>query len=261
MPFRTCSTKCNDRSRDQRSKRCRECAMLQFDDIQHFLLTRTPALAARYEFLTFRKPASARAWLSGLIDKVGTGKSVGSASPDSRWVSIAFTWSGLRALGVNEASLATFPEEFRQGMAARAEVLGDTGANHPNHWVDGLPSPDLHAIVILFARNVAERDRCVWEHQQYAARFPSVEALSTLDLEATPPLEYAHDHFGYRDRLSQPVIEGTGDVPTPGSGAPLKAGEFFLGYPDEAGITQLFEPEVLCRNGSFLAYRRMQEHV
>jgi Dyp-type peroxidase family len=174
---------------------------------------------------------------------------------------VAFTWNGLRALGVDEASLAIFPEEFRQGMTARAEVLGDTGANHPNHWVDGLASPDLHGIVILFARDVAERDRCVREHQQYAARFPAVRALSTLDLEATPPLEYAHDHFGYRDRLSQPVIDGTGEVPTPGSGAPLKAGEFFLGYPDEAGVTQALEPEILGRNGSFLAYRRMQEHV
>ena len=38
-------------------------------------------------------------------------------------------------------------------------------------------------------------------------------ALVTLDLEAMPPFDHAHDHFGYRDRLSQPVIEGTGDVP------------------------------------------------
>ena len=236
--------------------------MLEFDDIQHFLLTRPRAMAARYGFLTIRNAAEGRAWLSGIIEKVGTGKVVAAgAAVDTRWVTVAFTWNGLRGLGVDEASLATFPEEFRQGMAARAEVLGDTGANHPNHWVDGLASPDLHGIVILFARDVAERDRCVREHQQYAARFPAVRALSTLDLEATPPLEYAHDHFGYRDRLSQPVIDGTGEVPTPGSGAPLKAGEFFLGYPDEAGVTQALEPEILGRNGSFLAYRRMQEHV
>src|SRR5205807_2986021 len=213
-------------------------------------------------FLTFRQPAGGRAWLSGIIDKVGTGRVVGSGgATDSRWVTVAFTWNGLRAIGVDEASLATFPEEFRLGMTARAEILGDTGANHPDHWVGGLASADLHAIVILFARDVGERDRCVREHQQYAARFPSVEVLSTLDLEATPPLEYAHDHFGYRDRLSQPVVEGTGEVPTPGSGAPLKAGEFFLGYPDEAGVTQALEPEILGRNGTFLAYRRMQEHV
>ena len=67
---------------------------------------------------------------------------VGSDEPDSRWVTVAFTWNGLQALGVNEASLATFPEEFCQGMAARAEMLGTTGANHPEHWVGGLASPE-----------------------------------------------------------------------------------------------------------------------
>jgi deferrochelatase/peroxidase EfeB len=89
-----------------------------------------------------------------------------------------------------------------------------------------------------------------------------VEVLSSLDLEAIPPFNYAHEHFGYRDRLSQPAIEGTGDVPTPGSGPPIKAGEFFLGYPDESGTQPaLPQPEVLSRNGSYLAYLRLEEHV
>ena len=212
--------------------------MLELDDIQHFLLTRPRALAARYGFLSFRRPDQGRAWLSGIIDRVGTGRAAIGGPLDPRWVTVAFTWNGLRALGVDDASLATFPEEFRQGMVHRAAILGDTGANHPDRWVGGLASPDLHAIVILFARDVAERDRCVREHQQYAAQFPGVEALSTLDLEATPPLDYAHDHFGYRDRMSQPEIEGMGIEPTPGSGAPVKPGEFFLGYPDENGDTR-----------------------
>src|SRR5688572_8805093 len=225
--------------------------MLELDDIQHFLLARPRALAARYGFLTFRQATGARAWLSGIIDKVGTGQVVGSAGAiDSRWVTVAFTWNGLRALGVPEDSLATFPDEFRQGMAARAEVLGDTGANLPDHWVGGLTRPELHAIVILFASDVAERERCVQMHQQYAAQFPDVAALSTLDLEAIPPLGHAHEHFGYRDRLTTPAIEGIGDIATPGSGPPLKAGEFFLGYPDESGFTpELPHPEILSRNG------------
>ena len=237
--------------------------MLELDDIQHFLLTRPPALAARYGFLTFREAAQGRAWLSGLIDKVGRGSSVApTEAPDSRWITIAFTCSGLRALGVEESSLVTFPEEFRQGMVHRAAMLGDMGANHPDHWVDGLARPDLHAIVILFARDVAERERCVAEHERYASQFPSVTRVSVLDLQATPPLDYPHDHFGYRDRLSQPAIEGAGEAPTPGSGAALKPGEFFLGYPDEAdNLGPLPQPEVLSRNGSFLAYRRLQEHV
>jgi deferrochelatase/peroxidase EfeB len=235
--------------------------MLEFEDIQHFLLTRTPALAARYEFLTFRKPASGRAWLAGLIDKVGTGKSVGSASPDSRWITLAFTWNGLRALGVDDASLATFPEEFRQGMAARAEILGATGDNHPDRWVGGLASRDLHAIAVLFARDVAERERCKREHDQYLSQLGNVEVLSGLDLEAIYPGE-PREHFGYRDRLTHPVIEGTGEVSPPGSLPPIQAGEFFLGYIDESGSQPLMpQPETLSRNGSYLAYLRLEEHV
>ena len=242
--------------------RAEELDSLEFDDIQHFLMARPPARAARYEFLAFGNSAGGRGWLAGLIDKVGTASSVGSSLLDARWVTVGFTWNGLQKLGVAAASLATFPEEFRQGMATRAGVLGTTGANHPDHWVGGLANPNLHAIVVLFARDVAERERCRGEYERYVAQCSAVEVLSALDLEAIPPFDYAHEHFGYRDRLSQPVIEGTGVEPTPGSGPAIKPGEFFLGYPDEEGpAAALPQPEILSRNGSYVAYLRMEEHV
>src|SRR5690348_16372037 len=131
--------------------------MLELDDIQHILLTRTPAMTGRYEFLSFDNPAGGRAWLSELIPVVESAASASSTMDDTqRWVTLAFTWTGLRALGVPEESLTTFPEAFRQGMAARADILGDTGLNHPDNWVGGLASDDVHAIAILFARNDAE---------------------------------------------------------------------------------------------------------
>ena len=236
--------------------------MLELGDIQHFLVTRTRALAARYEFLSFRDPVSGRAWLEGLVDKVGTAHSVGANSPDARWITIAFTWNGLRALGLDEASLASFPDEFKQGMAARAEILGITGANHPDKWLGDLANPELHAIAILFARDETERERCRKEHANYLAQLPGVQLLSSLDLAAIPPYDYPHEHFGYRDRLSHPIIEGLGEEPVPGPETPLKAGEFFLGYIDESGITPVMpKPEVLSRNGSYIAYLRMEEHV
>jgi deferrochelatase/peroxidase EfeB len=237
--------------------------MLELADIQHILLTRTPALTGRYEFLSFGNSAGGREWLSALLDRVQSAADVqSSVDSENRWVTLAFTWSGLRALGVPEGSLATFPDEFKQGMVARAAIIGDTDLNHPRNWVGGLASDDLHAIVILFARDDAEHARCVAEHEALVAQCSGVKVVSTLDLKAIPPLDYPHDHFGYRDRISQPVIECSAEQPTPGTGPPLKAGEFILGYPDEDGPPSgLPQPEVLSRNGSYMAYRRLEEHV
>src|SRR4051795_7398843 len=237
--------------------------MLEFDDIQHILLTRTPAITGRYEFLSFDTPEGGRAWLTELLDKVQSATDAQATMDDSdRWVTLAFTWNGLRALGVPEESLATFPGEFREGMAARADILGDTGSCAPEHWVGGLAGDDVHAIAILFSRTDEQCKRSIEEHDKLLARTDGVRSLSYLDLNATPPFDYAHDHFGYRDRLSQPVMKGTGEEPTPGSGAALEPGEFILGYPDENGPPALQpQPEVLSRNGSYMAYRRLEEHV
>ena len=85
--------------------------MLESEDIQHLLLTRVPAITGRYEFLTFRQSAQGRAWLASILDKVASGQEAReSVEREQRWVSVAFTWQGLRALGVDEQSLETFPK-------------------------------------------------------------------------------------------------------------------------------------------------------
>ena len=66
--------------------------MLEFDDIQHILLTRTPAMTGRYEFLTFGNPAGGRAWLSELIPVVESATAAQASMGDTkRWVTLAFT--------------------------------------------------------------------------------------------------------------------------------------------------------------------------
>ncbi len=236
---------------------------LELDDIQHILLTRTPAMTGRYEFLTFDTAQGGRAWLAELLDVVQSAAEARDTMDDAkRWVTLAFTWTGLRALGVPEDSLNSFPEAFREGMAARATILGHTGRNAPEHWAGSLAGDELHAIAILFARDDEESRRCIGEHDALLARCDGVRSLSHLDLNAHPPFNYAHDHFGFRDRLSQPVIAGSGEEPTPGSGAPLQPGEFLLGYPDEDGpVLNLPQPQALSRNGSYMAYLHLQEHV
>jgi Dyp-type peroxidase family len=238
-----------------------QSAQPELDDLQHFLITRTPALAARYEFVSFANAAAGAEWLRGLIDKVGTASSVGTSSPDARWVTIAFTCDGLRALGVDDSALAAFPDEFREGMAARAAMLGLSGANGAEHWDVEVAKPEFHAIIILFARDTEERERCRKVHAEYIARIPGVRSLGALDLHALPPFGEPREHFGYLDRLTHPAVEGISAAPTPGSMRPVKPGEFFLGYPDESGGTPALAQPQLMQNGSYLAYVRLQEHV
>ena len=81
--------------------------VLEFEDIQHILLTRAPALTGRYEFLSFKDSVGGRAWLAAILDKVHSAKAMReSVEKEKRWITVAFTWSGLRALGVDEAALA-----------------------------------------------------------------------------------------------------------------------------------------------------------
>ena len=237
--------------------------MLEFDDIQHLLLTRTPAITGRYEFLTFDTPEGGRAWLSAMAELVQSAADVQATVEEAdRWVTVAFTWNGLDALGLPDESLATFPDAFREGMTSRSSILGDTGHNAPEHWVGGLAGEDVHAIAILFSRTDEQCRLSIANHDELLARTDGVRSLSHLDLNASPPFNYAHDHFGFRDRLSQPVMKGSGEEPTPGSGAALEPGEFILGYPDENGpVADLPQPEALSRNGSYMAYRRLEEHV
>ena len=49
-------------------------------------------------------------------------------------LNLAFTVDGLRVLGLSDDQLAVFPMEFREGMEARASVLGDVRINHPRRW-------------------------------------------------------------------------------------------------------------------------------
>jgi Dyp-type peroxidase family len=72
----------------------------------------------------------------------------------------------------------------------------------------------------------------------------------------------SRNSLGYKDLIGQPAIEGSGVDPLPGQGQPIKAGEFVLGYPGEAGVPlPMPQPEVLGRNGTFLGIRKYQSRV
>ena len=77
-----------------------------------------------------------------------TGDKTGSPTP-SLPLTISFTWTGLERLGIDRVTLDTFPEPFRQGMAARAELLGDVGRSAPENWQGWLGSRKIHVLLGL----------------------------------------------------------------------------------------------------------------
>ncbi|MFL5580533.1 MAG: peroxidase, partial [Gemmatimonadaceae bacterium] len=79
--------------------------MIELDDIQHILLTRTPALTGRYYFVSFASAEAGRCWLGELLDVVRSARVAERRGvEEKRWVTVAVTWNGQRALGVDVPS-------------------------------------------------------------------------------------------------------------------------------------------------------------
>ena len=104
-------------------------------------------------FLRVEDPARVRAWLSERVSQVTS--ALPWSKPPAHTLNVAFSFAGLRALGVPEQVLDRFPEAFREGMAARWVALGDTGPSHPYCWMPGLRRLDL--VVTVNARESSVR--------------------------------------------------------------------------------------------------------
>ena len=176
------------------------------------------------------------------------------------WVSVALTYHGLEALGVPQDSLDSFAWEFRQGMAARAKALGDTGESSPEHWETPLGTSDVHVVLTAL---VAGPRRSSKPRSSAPARpcasFRASRRSGARTATRCPPAESPSDS-GTASAI--PPIEGSG---IPGSNPheqPFKAGEFVLGYPDETGgFPPMPRPDVLGRNGTYVVFRKLHQRV
>jgi deferrochelatase/peroxidase EfeB len=172
---------------------------------------------------------------------------------------VAITYSGLVALGVPEESLRSFPEAFRLGMAAQAEKLLDRGVNDPEHWEPNFGTGAIHIGVSVFSDSEETWCRTMHVARQHYEGKTGLKVLSAEDFGAQPG---DLNPLGYRDSIAQPAIEGSGVEPLPGQGPLIKAGEFILGYPGEAGAPlPAPEPEILGRNSTYIGLRKYQSQV
>ncbi|MFF8614385.1 Dyp-type peroxidase [Streptomyces sp. NPDC015350] len=231
---------------------------LELDDIQRGILSPRPTpYAATY--LVFRiDDRSQGRELMRRASAAATSAADTSSPRGDTWVSVAVTYWGLEALGVPRSSLESFAWEFRQGMAARARALLDEGASSPLHWEAPLGTRDVHVVITAVAPDPPRLEEAIDRARPAYDRLPGVTAIWRQDCYALPTEK---EHFGYLDGVSHPAVEGSG---IPGSNrleAPLKSGEFVLGYPDEIGGLQTPQPAVLGRNGSYAVFRKLHQDV
>jgi Dyp-type peroxidase family len=179
------------------------------------------------------------------------------------WMGLAVSASGLRALGADPSEL---PEgegraAFEAGMAARAEEIGDTRpGDQPAEWHKAFRpgAKPIHALVVLAADRDDDLERRV-KSVRGRVKARGCEVVFSERGHVLPGALAGHEHFGFKDGVSQPAVAGIDEEPAPGEPAAVALGEFLLGHPGTGGETA--EVPDLFRDGSFLVFRRLLQDV
>ena len=138
--------------------------MINLADLQGNILrgyTNKPHV--RYLILEVVERSAARRWLADSVSGRNgvpqiTSGDWGANKPDTCF-NIGLTYEGLRALGTPSSSLEMFPNEFVEGMTARALKLGDVGASAPENWPEPFDKPErIHLIATIYAEKPEQLD-------------------------------------------------------------------------------------------------------
>jgi len=227
-------------------------------------------------FLLFALPAEqekAKAWLRELVDEVATTDEVKAFNDlfrlirenhrdreglvQATWMNLALTYSGLAALAV--PGLEGLPDEFRDGMRKRADLIGDREENAPDKWPAGLGSATIHALMIIAADSADDRNRATGNFVRHAARHGVMLVFHQNGRTRSGTMR-GHEHFGFKDGISQPQVAGLTDAKTPDAEL-IEPGEFVLGCKRQGEPDNpLVEPPWL-KNGSYLVFRRLAQDV
>ncbi|MFJ6793489.1 peroxidase [Streptomyces sp. NPDC091268] len=238
-------------------------------------------------FVHFHHTRKARRWLGELLPKLSTTDKVArfntefSAARHLRhgvdpttmsvlWTGISLTHAGLGALAERDPFPAVRPgstaEAFRDGAAARAALVGDTGPSAPESWLFGADEDGVHAVLTLAADDAGHLADALEEHDEALGR-ADAEVLFRQHGATLPGAMRGHEHFGFLDAISQPGVRGF-DAPDPTTGTTVRgkpgtrlvpAGEFLVGHERVGG-----RPAGLpawATGGSFHVVRRLAQDV
>jgi Dyp-type peroxidase family len=247
--------------------------------MQGLVLSAYPHLdCAQYWVFTIRNAEASREWLRRLLgDKRFTGAIKQQEGPSAN-VNVALTARGLLSLCGGPADLPVdalsarlhgFSHPFVEGIAGRghrSRILGHLGESAPCKWRWGGNARDaepVHLLLMVFADGGDALDR------EVARVSPPPEAMIDVgSLKKTLPLGAAngHEHFGFTDGISQPILAGSPDADRFPESTHLTAlGEFVFGYGDQLGERAVAPPLGSCdrfgENGSYLVLSQYEQHV
>ena len=231
---------------------------LELDDIQSGALFERPSpYVGTYLMLRIADRADGRE-LVRRLHRIATSSRTPDRDDDTS-LTVGFSYRGLEALGVPQSSLDSFAPEFREGMAARAAVLGDVGESGPEHWEPPFGSSDVHVAIAALSPDAARLEAAAEQARRAHLELPGLEVVWRQDCYQ---LATGRTSFGFKDGIGQPSVEGSGRPSTSPREPPLKAGEIILGYPDETGeLPPMPTPEVLGRNGTYVVFRKLHTKV
>lgn len=188
-------------------------------------------------------------------------------------LNIGFSWEGLRALAVPTETLRLFPEEFIEGMRARAPILGDVEGSAPSKWDAIWRKKQVHIWVSL--NSGAKPDgtptdvMTEWTDWLQTLATGGVELITGHGTDGKGNWQHSSammaplgpngsmvplpkEHFGFVDGISDPAFKGeyanpevealavrgggkleAGPLGSPLPWKPLATGEFILGQADE----------------------------
>ncbi|MET1111293.1 MAG: hypothetical protein ABWX67_07190, partial [Allosphingosinicella sp.] len=215
----------------------------------------------------------------------------GRRSTRRQFTNLAFTRRGLANIGVDQAELARFPQEFHEGMEDRAGLLGDLRQTHPRNWSlpernwpgaragrQNPPPVEMSEVdIVIQLRTFDEYDgddiigdlnhplhKEVWrlgeKPELSGVQLLTVQAMRRARPQSSDVLcedGINHDHFGFRDGFSQPRAVDRTPIRIDDE---VARGELLWGYPNDRADPPP-PPSDILDNGTFLAVRKLRQHV
>ncbi|MQY27406.1 Dyp-type peroxidase [Nocardia aurantia] len=196
---------------------------LALEDIQGDVIPGFKNDCQTFLFYKLIDVARARTWLASMHAELSTAEEVDQgnrlfsemrrrrgADPDRLffvWLNIALSATALRALTASSDVDQFDDEAFKNGMAEGATALGDP-AGSTSTWRVGGDAHPVDVVIVL----ASDHPELIASQEQTIDRAAQAAGLALVDVErgrVLPGALAGHEHFGFKDGISEPAVRGT----------------------------------------------------